>query len=447
MKILSGVSYHEFGEKVYVHSVATQHDYILDGIAGEVLNYFKENPGDSLEELCARLAELYDIPNDFEFQREIGEFLENLREEKILGKSDGFETEIWTNEIADEVGNFFAREHKLFSLCVELTYRCVEKCIHCYIDDAAPDCARDELSLEEYREILKQARDLGCVKILLTGGEVLLRRDFCDIVEHAVSLGLIVDVYTTGVGLTDEIFDRLCAAKVNSVSFSLYAGTAAEHDAITGVPGSFEKTLKAMLMFNSAGVQTFIKCVAIRQNFSALESVYKLGRRLKIRVSISPKIAPGHTKKSADDFRLNEEQYAEFFRLESRYLPAFKTSEQPLNVNALLNNPPCSAAQNHLSIDPFGGVHPCLAFTEPFGSLRADSLKNLWEKVSGLKHFQNFKLRNLTPNCPNCQFVEFCHACIGDLLKEKSGALDDCGETLKMARARVTANGGGKNDD
>ena len=114
-----------------------------------------------------------------------------------------------------------------------------------------------------------------------------MRPDFCDIAEYAVQQGFIVDVYTTGIGLIDEIFERLCAIGLNSVSFSLYSGDAKSHDAITGVTGSFEKTLKAMLMFRSAGVENFIKSVAIRPNFDALESLYKLANRLKIFLSVS----------------------------------------------------------------------------------------------------------------------------------------------------------------
>ena len=82
-------------------------------------------------------------------------------------------------------------------MTLELTYRCVEKCVHCYIDDAKPFCAKDELTLDDYKNFLRQAREMGCVKVLLTGGEVLLRKDFCDIAEFAVAQGFIVDIYTT----------------------------------------------------------------------------------------------------------------------------------------------------------------------------------------------------------------------------------------------------------
>ena len=433
MKLKKGVSYHPYENKVFVHSVETRKDYILEGIALDVLNFFAEHKGGSLKNLCAALSAEYEI-DESELQKDLCEFVNELLAEKILCEVDDEQEKPWTREIMQEVEVSFARSRKLFYMSLELTYRCVEKCIHCYIDDTPKFCATKELTLDEYKNILRQARQMGCVRILLTGGEVLLHKNFCDIAEYATSLGLIVEVYTTGVGLTDEIFDRLCATKVNSVSFSLYSGISTEHDAITGLPGSFEKTLKAMMMFKSAGVQTFIKCVAIRQNFKSLESVYKLGQRLKIRVSISPQIVSGHEQKKSCDYRLNAEQYEKFFALESRY-SHLKNEDYTAEVPKRLESPPCSAGLNSMSIDPFGGVHPCPSFDKSVGSLREDSLENLWNKIGQLKYLQNFKLGNITPRCRTCEVVEFCHVCFGNLHKEQTD--DSCGDTLVMARAKA----------
>lgn len=169
MKIFPGVTWHPYADKVYVHSVDSQRDYIFEGIALDVLNFFAERDG-SLDELCAALATEYEIDDAAEFQDDMREFVDELLAEKILyaGTKD---EEPWSNKIPAEVAEVFAKEHKLFSLSFELTYRCVERCIHCYIDDAPKFCAADELTLDEYKNILRQAREMGCVSILFTGGE------------------------------------------------------------------------------------------------------------------------------------------------------------------------------------------------------------------------------------------------------------------------------------
>lgn len=435
MKIFPGVTWHPYEDKVYVHSVDSQRDYIFEGIALDVLNFFAEHKDATLDNLCAALSKEYAIEDAEEFHNDMREFVEELLAEKILHEGANFDKEdSWSNKIPAEVAEVFAQNHKLFSLCFELTYRCVERCIHCYIDDAPKFCAADELTLDEYKDILRQARDMGCVNILFTGGEVLLRPDLCDIVEEAVNLGFIVDIYTTGVGLTDKVFNRLCTTKVNGISVSLYSGIASEHDKITGVKGSFEKTLKAALMFKAAGVNTFIKCVAMKQNLDSLESLYELGKRLNIYVTISPRIITGHEGKCSTDYSLNDlELYKKFYKMSLRYVSADKTASK-LSREQMLNKSSCGAGINSLSIDPFGGVRPCNTFHKSFGSLREESLQTIWERVWHLK-LKNCRMRDVTPQCATCDYLEYCTVCVADLLNKNSGDFSDCGETRLMAKA------------
>ena len=435
MKIFPGVSYHPFDDKVYVHNVDNQKDYIFGGIALDVLDCCKNNPNCSLKDICDRIAEQYEIDDAAEMQRDIAEFVGQLLDEKILFEDDDPNTEApWSNKIPMEVAEAFAKEHKLFSIALELTYRCVERCIHCYIDDAPKFDAGDELSLDEYKNILSQARDMGCVSLLITGGEVLVRPDFCDIVEYATSLGFIVDIYTTGVGLTDEVFDRLRATKINGISVSLYSGNPKVHDAITGIKGSFEKTLKATLMFKAAGINTFIKCVAMKQNVDSLESLYELGKRLDIYVSVSPRVISGHDGKCSEDYSLcTVDLYKKYYELNSRYVSVDATAEK-LSRDQMLDKASCGAGINAVSIDPFGGVHGCNTFHESFGSVRKDSLKDIWERTRNL-NLRNRRMRDVTPQCETCEYLEYCTVCVADLINKNGRDFSECGETLANAKA------------
>ena len=435
MKIFPGVSYHPFDDKVYVHSVDSQKDYIFGGIALDVLNFFAEHEDAALENLCARLSSEYEIEDAAEFQNDMRDFVDQLLEEKILyARNDPNADNMWSNKIPREVAEVFAKEHRLFSIALELTYRCVERCIHCYIDDAPKFDARNELTLGEYKDILRQAHDMGCVSLLLTGGEVLVRPDLCDIVECATKLGFITDIYTTGLGLTDEIFDRLNAAKVNGISVSLYSGDPKVHDAITGIKGSFEKTLKAALMFKAAGINTFIKCVAMKQNIDSLESLYELGKRLNIYVSVSPRVISGHEGKCSEDYSLcTVELYKKYYELNSRYVSVDATAEK-LSRDQMLEKASCGAGINAFSIDPFGGVHGCNTFHESFGSVRKDSLKDIWDRARHL-NLRNRRMRDVTPQCATCEYLEYCTVCVADLINKNGREFRECGETMYNAKA------------
>lgn len=328
-------------------------------------------------------------------------------------------------------GSLYAAKHKLFSMSLELTWRCSERCIHCCLDNSQNFCDGDELTLDEYKKILDDAAKFGVVRILLTGGEVLLRADLCDIVEYAVNLGLIVDVYTTGLGMSDEVFDRLCAANINSVSFNFYGGTAELHDRITGVKGSFDETLKVMLMFRSAGVNTFIKSVVMRQNFHGLKKLYELGRRLKIDVNVSPKITSGHDGKCAEDYRLgSSHSYKAFFTTDA----LFKANGSRDFVNPKIALPAegslCFAGRNSLAIDPFGGVRPCVGFKKAFDSLRRESLSNIWEQM---KCFDELQHKTLTTRCNECPFTRFCRVCVAELYDDETKTFRQCSDDFVMS--------------
>ncbi len=59
------------------------------------------------------------------------------------------------------------------SVHIDLTWRCNERCIHCYLDHDDPD----ELSLSELRDLLDQMADAGTLFLTLSGGEIFLRKD------------------------------------------------------------------------------------------------------------------------------------------------------------------------------------------------------------------------------------------------------------------------------
>lgn len=129
-------------------------------------------------------------------------------------------------------------------LFVELTARCNERCTHCYAD-ASPERA-EELSLDQVRAALDDARALGFASVQFTGGDPLLHRGLVEAVEHARSVGFTrVELFTNGLSLSTELLDRLAPMRPE-FAFSVYSHDPEEHDAVTRVPGSHARTLRAI---------------------------------------------------------------------------------------------------------------------------------------------------------------------------------------------------------
>ncbi len=98
------------------------------------------------------------------------------------------------------------RERFPIAAGLELTFRCNLACIHCYVNLPAADreAKSRELDTDGWRRVLDQCADAGVLWLTLTGGEPLLRPDFCEIYEHAHERGLVLTVYTNATLVTER---------------------------------------------------------------------------------------------------------------------------------------------------------------------------------------------------------------------------------------------------
>ncbi|HUX25252.1 MAG TPA: radical SAM protein [Burkholderiales bacterium] len=132
---------------------------------------------------------------------------------------------------------------------VELTmhFKCNLKCTHCMIEGTM-DWLKPE-SMEQFEQILAlNAQRRQWKGLVLTGSEVTLRRDLADLARRARASGFEhVRIQTHGMRLADEDYaGELVEAGVDEYLVSVTAADAASHDAITGVPGSFERTIRGL---------------------------------------------------------------------------------------------------------------------------------------------------------------------------------------------------------
>ena len=110
-------------------------------------------------------------------------------------------------------------------LDLELTERCNNNCVHCYINQPENDLSikQRELSTDKIKAVLKEAADLGCLTVRFSGGEPLLREDFTDLYLYARHLGLKVIIFTNAALLTPtavDLFSRIPPLK--KIQITLY---------------------------------------------------------------------------------------------------------------------------------------------------------------------------------------------------------------------------------
>ena len=139
-------------------------------------------------------------------------------------------------------GLFQERKPLLSSLDIELTERCNNACIHCYINLPAQDtkATRRELTTGQWKDILRQAADLGALSVRFSGGEPLLREDFAELYLYARRLGMKVALFTNGRLITPELADLFVRIlPLMKIEISVYGMHPESYDSIACAPGAF----------------------------------------------------------------------------------------------------------------------------------------------------------------------------------------------------------------
>ena len=134
---------------------------------------------------------------------------------------------------------------------LDLTYRCNEQCVHCYLDHDD----HGEMTTVEIKRLLTEMAEAGVFILTLSGGEIFLRKDFFEILEHARSLTFCVKLKTNAVLIREAQAARLRDLGVESIQISIYSYRHEVHDAITKVKGSLRRSINAIRFLKSQGLK------------------------------------------------------------------------------------------------------------------------------------------------------------------------------------------------
>ena len=158
----------------------------------------------------------------------------------------------------------------------EVTWACALQCRHCRAV-AQPRRHPLELTTEEGYKLLDEMAEFGQPIVVLSGGDALMRRDLFDLIRYGTEKGLHMSLAPSVTALvTEKNLSRAYDAGIRRLSFSLDGGTAETHDAFRGVPGSFDKTLRAIRMARDAGIDVQVNTCIYRNSLPELPGMVEL---------------------------------------------------------------------------------------------------------------------------------------------------------------------------
>jgi radical SAM protein with 4Fe4S-binding SPASM domain len=296
------------------------------------------------------------------------------------------------------------------SVHIDVTYRCNERCQHCYLDH--DDLG--EMTTAEIKDILDQLAEAGVFFLVFSGGEVFMRRDFLELVEYARKLMFNVKVKTNGVMIHEYEARRMRELGVEQVQISVYSHRPEVHDAITKLPGSLKRTLDSIRFLKAQGLKVTVSNVLMTLNRNDHQATQALSKEMGVAYTLDPTVTPmmdGNTSVLA--LRVDADNLDELFADPELVGNPEEFCAKPGPVDEdTLEGYSCSAGHTACYITPYADVFPCVQFPLPTGNLRKQKFIDIWKHSPQLAEVRSIKVKDLTV-CSSCSHAGTCTRCPG----------------------------------
>lgn len=314
-----------------------------------------------------------------------------------------------------EKRNQWMKERKPFSVLFELTPKCNMNCIHCYLKNNHISC---EMNYERIIELIDLLYEKGILFITFTGGEIFTRKDFLSIYLYAKKKGFLVELFTNGYLISDEIIEVLKEYPPLLVDISLYGADEDTYCKITGINGAFEKVIANCRKLKEAGVRVSLKTPVLTETLDQISEMKKIADQIGIPFVYTFEICPtidkddspkNHQVHMADILKYEFENHFEQVRNGEK-----DDNERNMIIKELLQNKyvyRCNVALNSFVIDYNGNMCPCMKLRHKGEFLTKENYDDIWRKFglySKILSSENYV-------CKKCEAAYYCDVCPAEM--------------------------------
>ncbi len=342
------------------------------------------------------------------------------------------------------------------SFDLEVTARCNNDCRHCYINLPAGDRAAraKELSLAEISRIADEALSLGAMWCLITGGEPLLRDDFCDLYLALKRKGLLVSVFTNATLIGEEHIQLFKRYPPRDIEVSVYGVTQETYERVTQRPGSFTAFRRGLERLFACGVKVRLKAMALRSNVQELAAIARFCReRTKDYFRFDPLLNlrfDGNAQRNAEirAERLSPEEIVAIERADEERFASLEKACHKLIVPEFAHADcdhlfHCGAGNGSFNVSYDGLFRLCSSLWHPdcVFDLRKGSLLDAWHNLIPKVRDMRSRRSEFLEKCCVCPIINLCLWCPAHAHLE-SGEMDAWVEYFcQVAHARARALG------
>jgi len=312
----------------------------------------------------------------------------------------------------------------LSQMSMELTERCNNNCIHCYINLPADDkeAKKKEITLEEIKAIVDEAARMGCLFWHLTGGEPFLREDFPDIYLYLKRKGMRVTLFTNATLINSETTSLFKKYPPQNLEVSIYGLSQKTYEAVTRNPGSFNAFRRGINLLKENDISFTFKAAVLPQNFQEINEMRDFAQSLTgkplgvvLKLNLGSRFNNGRKRDRIEKLRLPSDKVTEVLKQdEKRYRKDIERFCQKFlgapGDNLLFI---CGAGVGGSHIDAYNNFQLCMLLRHPdcVYSLREGNFKEAWEKF--IPQVREIRASNekYKEKCQRCFLKSFCEQC------------------------------------
>lgn len=440
----------------YITNQLTRHDRSYDAFGADLLREITRAPKE-VDDIVNHLLTIYEGVDFATLKADFMEFSESLAKDHFVMLAENAEDldaldqtfsysmgdpktlatdfyQVTEKLVSKNTQDFFLEEVQgrplISNIQFELSSRCNERCIHCYIPNDKKNHGFD-MPTEKVKDLLDQLAAMGGIHVTFSGGEAFMHKDLIELVRYAREKDLMVTILSNLIAVKDEHIQLLHDLNISLIQVSLYSMNPEIHDLITTVKGSWKKTKDVIEKLVAADVPVQISCPIMKANRKGYREVLEYANSLKIKAQTDfIMMAEANFDTSNRANRISIEETEELLLDIMSYDPKYKqmiynkrpiSEEIKFDLERYKKQRLCGVGYDNCCITANGDVYPCAGWQSMvLGNVYKQPLREIWENSEKVKELRKIKQEDF-PQCIACEARDFCARCLVRNFNESNG--------------------------